>query len=956
MITHCSRKLIFLFACLFYCFCAAARNYSYLNFSVKNGLAGDIVYALTQDNDGFIWIGTETGLSRFDGTAFKNFTLKDGLSSNDITMVFQDKTNRIWISPFTKDMCYYENGSIHNKQNTPWLRKLPLTSEEKGLAEDANGDFIIRTENMIAAITRDGRVEQFPLPYHGNVFFTPVTIQGFLPTSIINLSKQKNAITYCQSHDYISELFTGKNIVTAFDKINDSLHIFYGNTGYTVVHPADNIIGVRPYNDSCYLINTSNGSYIYNLYSRAFTDTLLTGISVNVSIVDKESGVWLGTNGGGLFYFPSLRSTTILQTAPNAALHAYYFYGNGNPLIVSTGTHRYWRIDFDKQALAGELLEKDFKQQLLRQVPGNAIRKPEIVFMDVFRDKKELPFVSSAIKSMMNAGDTFVTASAGGDIEKINLLTGKKTVKYFHQRLTAIFYGNQTDYIGTLNGFYAVPEKDTNTTLSNYHALAPGLIHSIAYSHANNLLWVATSNDGIYCLQNNRVIREIRETNGLSSNVCKCIFTDGWKLYVGTMHGLNVIDPAKNFEITTFRTTDGLVSDNINCLYAKGDTVCAGTTDGVSFLDVSAKAKPVFCRIRLTEIKVSGKNIPLNEKALILEPQYNNISFSYSGLSFRSLGKIKYSYRLKGLQDQWQTTDETKLKYPSLPYGNYTLEIFATNRFNVRSQILSFGFTVRPFWWEYWWVRLLAILILAGIIFFIFRKRVKRIRQREKEKTALKEKIIELEQLAMRAQMNPHFIFNSLNSLYQYVITQDLEGASKFMSEFSRLIRILFETTTLTEIAFDKEIEFLKTYLELERIKLNNAFSYQIDIPRELVIEDIVIPSFIIQPFIENAIRHGIQNRNDQQGKITISVKTEGDILKVSVDDNGVGRKYTEEQKSKLLQIHNSKGITLTKERLALYNKTHQSDFKFEIIDKYENGQATGTLVVIYFSLKHIFI
>lgn len=956
MINRLSRRFIFLFCYLLYCFCANARNYSYLNFSVKNGLAGDIVYALTQDSDGFIWIGTETGLSRFDGTAFKNFTLKDGLSSNDITMVFQDKSGRIWISPFTKDICYYQNGFIHTKQNTPWLRNIPLTSEEKGLAEDAKGDVIVRTEELIALISSGERVQQFPLPYNGNGFFSPVVIQGYLPVSVIAPQSSKNTVDYYKTHKIVSELLVDKNISVSFDKAHDSLHIFYGNTTHVVVRPMENIIGARPYNDSCYLINTSNGSYVYDLYRRKFTDTLLMGITVNVSIVDKESGVWLGTNGGGLFYFPSLRSTTIRQTAPNEALHAYYFYGDGNPLVVSAGANRYWRIDFDKQCLVGELQQKDFNEKMLRQSTGNAIRKPEVAFINAFEKSKELSLNAAAIKSMMNEGDTLVFASAGGDIRKINLRTNHQEIKDFHQRLTAVFHHNDIDYIGTLNGFYAVPEKDTNTTLSSYPVLAPGLIHSIAYSSKNNLVWVATSNDGIYCLQNNKLIRTIGEANGLSSNVCKCIFTDGRKLYVGTMHGLNVIDPEKNFDISTFHTTDGLVSDNINCLYVKGDTVCAGTSDGISFLDISEKAKPVFCRIRLDEIKVSGKNIPLNETALTLEPDHNNISFSYSGISFRSLGKIRYTYRLKGLHDQWQTTDETRLKYPALPYGNYTLEIFATNRFNVRSELLSFNFTVKPYWWEYWWARLLAALTIIGIIVLAFRIRVKRIRRRAKEKIALKEKIIELEQLAMRAQMNPHFIFNSLNSLYQYVITQDLAGASKFMSEFSRLIRILFETTTLTEISFSKEIEFLTTYLELERIKLNNAFSYHIEIPRELVLEDIVIPSFIIQPFIENAIRHGIQNRNDHDGKIIVSVVTEGEPLKISIDDNGVGRKYTQAQKEQLLQIHNSRGITLTKERLALYNKTHQSDFKFEIIDKYENGQAAGTLVVIYFSLKHIFI
>jgi len=202
--------------------------------------------------------------------------------------------------------------------------------------------------------------------------------------------------------------------------------------------------------------------------------------------------------------------------------------------------------------------------------------------------------------------------------------------------------------------------------------------------------------------------------------------------------------------------------------------------------------------------------------------------------------------------------------------------------------------------------------------------------------------------------MNPHFIFNSLNSFYQYVITKDLAGASKFMNDFSRLIRMLFETTSLTEIPLDKEIEFLSTYLSLERTKLNDSFSYSFHVQPGIRTEDIVIPSFIIQPFIENSIRHGLQNRQDNNGRVTVAVGTDSDCMIITIDDNGVGRKYTSDLKSRLIAIGNSRGIALTEERIALYNKTRHTGIRFVISDKYEHDKATGTLVTIYFPLKDI--
>jgi hypothetical protein len=508
--------------------------------------------------------------------------------------------------------------------------------------------------------------------------------------------------------------------------------------------------------------------------------------------------------------------------------------------------------------------------------------------------------------------------------------------------------------VGTLDGLYTFPESETIVhNKENSKLLFNGIIVSMAWSWKRNLLWVITSDNGVYCLNSRGTFfRNINESNGLSGNICKCIFTDGERVYIGTNNGLNVIEPEKNFQITKLYTLDGLASDDINCVYAEGNKVWAGTSAGYSVIDMSSIRTQADCRLVMTGIDISGHSLSVDTNDLILKPKDNNIKLSYSGISFSSMGKIKYTYRLIGLSDIWNVTDQQTLSYPSLPAGEYTLEIFATNRFNVKSRVVRIPFLIRQYWWQYWWVHWCGFIIVLTIIALILHRRFAKTRLQHQEKSRLKARVMELEQLALRAQMNPHFIFNSLNSFYQYVINRDLVGASIFMNDFSTLIRLLFEITSLKEISLDKEIFFLTTYLNMERTKLNHSFLFAFHIQDNLIIEDINIPTFVLQPFIENSIRHGIAGLKDRKGKIDISITADEKCMTVRIEDNGVGRKYTREQKSKQVFLQHSKGITLTEERIALYNQTEDTKVEIDVVDKYDETEATGTVVNIYFPIK----
>lgn len=928
-----------------------AQECSSIRFSTQNGLTGDNIYWMTQDRDGLLWVATETGVSRFDGTAFKNYTVRDGLPDNDVCALFVDSKNRVWMSPFKKDICYYQNGKIHNRQNDPLIRNICLSSEEKVFAEDAAGNILIETDDCITMIDPCNRCRTYPKPFTGKGFFLPHRTIGRISAAIADSSLRRHFTWYYHRQVYNIPLPVGSLFVAMDSAKKIIVHDTLG--GYHVIRSPFDLSTIESFDDSSLIICTGHGCYIYNIYTYKIQATLLYGIPVNICYRDRESGIWIGTNGAGMYYVPSVKNRSITHIAGNARLQVFHFYPGRGKLIAGMNDWQFWQLG--NNATPEKQLQREEVSLAMLQLPdGNMQKNMEGSAMKLLLERKKIPVFNIACKSETSFGDTLLTTIASGAMYRFRVNGSVIDTARWQGRLTCATYIGDRYYAGTLEGLYTFTGKDRIHTPQNAQQLIPASIAIMAYSTRNQLLWVATTDNGIYCLRQNKIVRHINESCGLSGNTCTCIFTDGINAYVGTTNGLNIIRPGSGFSVDRYFTTDGLVSNNINCIYASGNNIWIGTSEGLSYLDITERPERTYCKLSFTDIGASGKSLGPDTTGFELPPGTGNIRFSWSGISFRSMGKMKYKYRLQGLDDAWQTTDQNYLQYPSLPAGGYLFEIYAVNRYGITSRIKTIAFSISRRWWEYGWVKFSGFLLLFFVVAGAAWRRIRTIHRREQEKIKLKEKIIELEQLALRAQMNPHFIFNSLNSFYQYVITKDLAGASKFMNDFSRLIRMLFETTSLTEIPLDKEIEFLSTYLSLERTKLNDSFSYSFHVQPGIRTEDIVIPSFIIQPFIENSIRHGLQNRQDNNGRVTVAVGTDSDCMIITIDDNGVGRKYTSDLKSRLIAIGNSRGIALTEERIALYNKTRHTGIRFVISDKYEHDKATGTLVTIYFPLKDI--
>ena len=223
----------------------------------------------------------------------------------------------------------------------------------------------------------------------------------------------------------------------------------------------------------------------------------------------------------------------------------------------------------------------------------------------------------------------------------------------------------------------------------------------------------------------------------------------------------------------------------------------------------------------------------------------------------------------------------------------------------------------------------------------------KLVKQREQKKNELQQRILEAEQKAIRSQMNPHFIFNALNSIQRFIVENDTLSANEYLAKFGKLIRRILDNSKHKLITIDDELQTLKLYLELESLRFENRFEYTIEVEEKIDTHNSQIPPMLIQPYLENAIWHGLMHK-EEKGKLEIKMKLENDFIFCSIEDNGVGRKKAMELKTKHKPDHKSSGMQLTQERLEIFNAMKTQKLDIRILDLTdEKNEPGGTRVEI---------
>ncbi len=362
-------------------------------------------------------------------------------------------------------------------------------------------------------------------------------------------------------------------------------------------------------------------------------------------------------------------------------------------------------------------------------------------------------------------------------------------------------------------------------------------------------------------------------------------------------------------------------------------------------------------------LTVNRKTSPLsagvnNLEELNLPYDQNTIRIETGNIDFYSKGKghVRYKLEQNGKNEDWQYGQANQtILFEALSAGSYRLVMQASNEnneFNGSEKILMIN--ISPAFWNTWWFRIIAIMSVLGIFYAAIRYRIKqkfRLQlersEKDREVAELQQQKMEMEMQALRAQMNPHFIFNSLNSVNRFILQNNRLQASEYLTKFSKLVRMILQNSQASLISLESELESLQLYLEMEALRFDYHFNYKISVPKDLDIEMLKVPPLIIQPYVENAIWHGLMNK-EEKGRLDIEVSQENDYLFLKIADDGIGREQSAALASKTATKHKSMGMRITADRLAMLQSSNGDESPVKIIDLVEpDGSAAGTEVII---------
>lgn len=436
-------------------------------------------------------------------------------------------------------------------------------------------------------------------------------------------------------------------------------------------------------------------------------------------------------------------------------------------------------------------------------------------------------------------------------------------------------------------------------------------------------------------------LQKIDKKAGLISNVIEELtVNENGQIYVSSFSGVSILSPTErshagqSYEIRNYTEAHGLPSNEVFDIDYYGDTIYVATRNGLAKLQIVDTVQQVSKTPIIEKVTVNDSVFNVSSSLPLFKHFQNNLKINYKTIDHSALGNIEYRYKVN--EEDWKETRETSLSFINLPPDRYNIEIQSKNIDGKWSPSCPLSIGIKKPWWKQMWFLVFFLFSFLWSVYYVYRRRIDSIRQ----ESQIKEDVRDLERQALQAQMNPHFIFNCLNAIQNYIMSNNKTEAMEYLSMFARLIRQSLDASSQNKIALDLEIRMLKNYLELEKMRFKSRFEYKIEMPNYLDIDDIEIPPLLIQPFVENAVLYGMKPRKDG-GLIVITFKKLEDYLKVQIIDNGSGIK-----EESLSSNRRSYGIGITQKRLAHINSYQGTEYDLDIKSSGDGTRVNITIKI----------
>ena len=943
----------------------------------SNSLRSIWIADLLIDNNQILWLSTEWGLCYYDETKDRFKYLNDRSS---IQLVYKmplcnDRKNNIWIA--AEDGLKKVNTATKKYINTS-LKRIP---DPQFIVEDNNGYLIIGTRGK-------GIYNYNPL----NDSYKLLQFKGIpSDTHFMDAIRDKDAVWIASSEGLLLlknnetfELFNNGLYTLKNKKIDQLMCVQKFEAAF-----GDKEIVCGTYDKKLLLFDKFKKAFVYQWQSTTINPGGFEPAIV-YSIQQDNNILWIGTNKGltqlnlkdqqqQSFFIPSL----LMEN--NNALVKKVVANNGDDL------NKLWLIPW--QPYNGIILY-DFKNKKI--IKEWHTRNSKIIrkYTDLFYSK-----INHNVIAARDSALDFFDADKGF-LKTINIKGKVLSIEEDVHGNVWIGYTDGLIYLNIKNSSlkpFFPSFEGTEVEKTSFGGTFP--VNDIKIGDQNTL-WLASVKYGLFSFDINTNIftphRQFSDRTFSTQNRCSSLTIIGNdSVWVGTMAGLTCYVKPQN-KFINFNINNGLKStyvysitkDDNNNIWGRGnaDIFCFNTNtkniitsnlgqpyDGFYYEQKITSAlnkillgheggftifnKNDFIKTveeipvaLITNCTINNEPFYFNKDSCSVVPlqlKYfqNQISFDLNAVEYNFPQDVEYWYMLEGIDKVWTNGGiKRSINYNNLLQGKYRFSLYVVNNRNkTKSKITSFLFLIKPAWWQYWWIWPAFAFLFAASVIIIAKRRIQNIREKEKQRTAVNKAMAELETKMLRSQMNPHFIFNSLNSIQKYIWENKEEDAAEYLARFAKLMRAILENSRKETVLLKEEIDVMKLYVDLEHRRSNGGFDYAIKTDASLFEKNVLIPPLIMQPFIENAIWHGL-NRKNSKGHLYIQVFEKNNNLVCIIDDDGVGR---HQKKEPLSPEKKSMGIFITQQRIEKLIETTGQNATITIKDKTENGEAAGTEVTI---------
>ena len=840
------------------------------------------IVGIYEDSFNNFWLTTVSGLTYYDRNEEKFTKVINGLALGQIKT---DSISNLWITSWGGGLVHYD---VKSKKHTSYLWETKSNITSQLLWKSKNELWVTTFKGFCIFNTNTKMFSFFPTPPTSSEN-SPGLSTGHLinGSNCIWLTSEKGLVKVNQN----DKKFQFKEL---WNPNNANTYSYY--TSFVFIDTTDQTTYIGTMiSDGLHIIK-NNKEIIVKLDDNEFPGT---GREVIDFCKDRNGNIWILTANYIYLYDRSIQQFVAVPQ-PIVGDSVSPLFNN----ILESSDGIIWIASYKKGLFSFDPKEKTYKQYVANET-GNSICSNET--WDIIEDKKKRIWIAT-LRSGISVFDPALNYFKNFNTEN-SPLTSNSVVDLEKTKNGDIWVAS------SISGLTQC-KIDSGFTFKNWtidDGLPSNSITSLGVD-SNENIWGYTTGNILFGAQ-------------IANN----------KLTVRTFDYSDGLD----------RSLAGLGNDGTGNFY-----LCA--TGGYYSFNPQEVLKPLSSvpDLVLTSLLVNNERVfPRKDSAqsdfLALDHHQNVISFEFAALNYTHPAKNLYSYILEGIDDTWSPASmERSVKYSALQPGDYTFRVRLAGSSFAQNPEYSIRISVAKPFWKTWWFILSNVFLVVGVLTSAHRLRLKQVRKQQIQKIEFQQKIAEAEMHALRLQMNPHFIFNSLNSINRFILKSDVEQATHYLTKFSKLMRLILDNSKNKIVSLNDELMTIKLYIDLESIRFNGKFNYSINLDDKINPELIAIPPMLIQPFIENAIWHGLLHKNSV-GNIQIFFQKENDLLVCTVQDDGIGRKMAQQLRSKTAVIEKSYGMKIAKDRLS-YENQNGNQSSVDVFDLVSNdGISLGTKVVI---------